>query len=157
MDQFADELLNEERVCDIQLPRLTLRHVLESTEALPKRRSKLAKAMGINFDHLSSKSKEEKNLDADSAVSDDSDRYISRSPTPEDDKSQSSHSGSEAGWHTGRYVSRSPTPGSEGGGSANEDGEDNRYISRSPSPAASDEDGRYISRSASPASSEHGD
>ena len=34
MDEFIDELLHEERVCDIILPRIQKRQVLEETEQL---------------------------------------------------------------------------------------------------------------------------
>ncbi|CDW60716.1 pre mRNA splicing factor 38A [Trichuris trichiura] len=37
MDEFVDRLLREERFCDIQLPRLQKRDVLEETGQLPKR------------------------------------------------------------------------------------------------------------------------
>ncbi|KAH8915887.1 PRP38-domain-containing protein [Atractiella rhizophila] len=45
MDSFIDSLLRSERVCDIQLPRLTQRKVLEETEELEPRTSKLGKAI----------------------------------------------------------------------------------------------------------------
>ncbi|KAG5461732.1 MAG: hypothetical protein BJ554DRAFT_6026 [Olpidium bornovanus] len=41
MDEFIDDLLREERVCDTILPRLTKREVLEETEDLPPRVSVL--------------------------------------------------------------------------------------------------------------------
>ncbi len=37
MDEFIDQLLTEDRVCDIILPRLTKRHVLEELGELPAR------------------------------------------------------------------------------------------------------------------------
>lgn len=40
-DDFIDELLTKDRVCDIILPRLTQRSVLEETEGLPPRKSLL--------------------------------------------------------------------------------------------------------------------
>lgn len=40
-DEFIDDLLTQERVCDIILPRLTQRSVLEETEGLPPRKSLL--------------------------------------------------------------------------------------------------------------------
>lgn len=42
-DEFIDELLTQERVCDIILPRLTQRSVLEETEGLPPRKSLLVR------------------------------------------------------------------------------------------------------------------
>ncbi|XP_071476082.1 pre-mRNA-splicing factor 38A-like [Diadema antillarum] len=41
VDEFIDELLHEERVCDIILPRVQKRHVLEETEQLEPRVSPL--------------------------------------------------------------------------------------------------------------------
>ena len=37
MDEFIDELLHDERVCDIILPRIQKRQVLEETEQLDPR------------------------------------------------------------------------------------------------------------------------
>jgi pre-mRNA-splicing factor 38A len=45
MDEFVDQLLTEERVCDIILPRLAKREVLEETEGLAPRTSVLLNAM----------------------------------------------------------------------------------------------------------------
>ncbi|KAJ3266446.1 hypothetical protein HK104_006111 [Borealophlyctis nickersoniae] len=41
MDEFIDDLLRGERVCDTILPRITQRHVLEDNDELPARRSML--------------------------------------------------------------------------------------------------------------------
>ncbi|CAM0138484.1 Pre-mRNA-splicing factor 38A [Umbelopsis sp. WA50703] len=41
MDEFIDQLLREERVCDTILPRLTKRDILEDVEDLPPRKSVL--------------------------------------------------------------------------------------------------------------------
>ncbi|KAK4053456.1 hypothetical protein OIV83_001623 [Microbotryomycetes sp. JL201] len=147
MDEFADQLLTEERVCEIQLPRLTQRKVLEDTEGLPPRRSKLGRAMGVLEDEGGS--------DDDGAIKsgDESDRerYMSRSPsasrspsplgsgegrkskTPEywteeeaddDDDDKAGRAGKvrrDRSPSGGRFVSRSPSAGSEG-----------RFVSRSP-------------------------
>ncbi|CAE6436563.1 unnamed protein product [Rhizoctonia solani] len=45
MDEFVDQLLTEERVCDIILPRMSKREVLEETEGLAPRTSVLLDAM----------------------------------------------------------------------------------------------------------------
>ena len=37
VDEYIDELLNEERVCDIILPRVQKRYILEETEQLEPR------------------------------------------------------------------------------------------------------------------------
>lgn len=39
MDEFIDELLRNERVCDVMLPRLIARHVLEDNDDLDPRES----------------------------------------------------------------------------------------------------------------------
>ena len=45
MDEFVDQLLTEERVCDLILPRLTKRAVLEENEGLRPRTSQLEDAL----------------------------------------------------------------------------------------------------------------
>lgn len=47
MDEFVDDLLTKERVCDVILPRLTKREVLEDTEGLKKRKSTLVSHAAI--------------------------------------------------------------------------------------------------------------
>ncbi|GAA98551.1 hypothetical protein E5Q_05238 [Mixia osmundae IAM 14324] len=119
IDAFVDSLLTEERVCEIQLPRLTLRRVLEETESLPSRKSQLGKAMAL--DDLSDDEAPRR------SQSDESDRYISRSPTPEEDEVRP------------RYVSRTPTP---------DDDDEDRYISRTrPSSSSSKRQTSLPSRS----------
>lgn len=140
IDEFADELLTEERVCEVILPRLTLRKVLEETEGLERRKSQLAKAMGVDDRALVASDDEDdgeagagqngrKRRRSASRSGSESDRYISRSPTPETDGSKSpprSDEDEEAG-EEGRYISRSPSP--------------DRYISRSPTPEGERIDG----------------
>ena len=141
MDAFADSLLHDERVCEIRLPRLTQRKVLEETEGLAARRSKLGRAMNVLGD-----------ADDDDEVEDEGrERYLSRSPsgsrspspvavdakTPEywtegsqdesEDEGPAARKAKEgsAGSDGGRYISRSPSrDGSE------------RFVSRSPSPGS---------------------
>ena len=54
MDEFVDLLLTEERVCDLILPRLTKRSVLEAKEGLRPRTSRLEDAMlrGLSLIHI---------------------------------------------------------------------------------------------------------
>ena len=111
IDEFIDLLLTEERVCEVQLPRMTLRKVLEESEGLSRRRSKLAKAMGVDLSD---------DEGSDASVRD---RYKSRSP---------SVSGSDG--EKERYLSRSASSDGSRRRSASPDGE--RFVSRSPSPAA---------------------
>ena len=49
MDEFVDHLLRDERYCDIILPRLTKRSVLEETEGLKPRKSLLVRAASLSF------------------------------------------------------------------------------------------------------------
>ncbi|GAA5914466.1 PRP38 family protein [Sporobolomyces salmoneus] len=126
IDQFADELLSEEMVCEIQLPRLTQRKVLEETEGLATRRSKLGKAMGVAVVDKPDQS------DSEEEDEEGRGRYLSRSPTGSrsssyDSVAEARRSRSRSGSRE-RYVSRSPSP--TGGSDAEEGG---RYMSRSPS------------------------
>ncbi|GAA5825335.1 hypothetical protein JCM5353_005624 [Sporobolomyces roseus] len=76
IDQFADDLLSEEMVCEIQLPRLTQRKVLEETEGLAPRRSKLGKAMGVEV-----VDRPEGELSESEEEGEGRGRYLSRSPS----------------------------------------------------------------------------
>lgn len=59
MDEFIDGLLREERVCDIQLPRLQKRHVLEENNELEHRVS-LVEAEDLDFDDDDEEEEEDK-------------------------------------------------------------------------------------------------
>ncbi|WWD18478.1 hypothetical protein CI109_102930 [Kwoniella shandongensis] len=129
-DEFIDDLLTKDRVCDIILPRLTQRGVLEETEGLPPRKSLL----------------DEEALERDQMDDDDEERsdglprkrprLSSSSQTPPSSpdirgrrRSRSASSGSDS--DRDRYISRSPSrSGSEGGEVGDTRG---RYISKSPS------------------------
>ena len=126
IDEFVDQLLNEERVCDIILPRLPKRAVLEENGELAPRQSRL-------LDALEGKDKEDRS------------RGRSRSRSRSRDSSRSSRTG-------GSDRSRSPGEGIWTPPAA--DGEDDsRNGSRSPSPTRSaspvGSDGRFRSRSRS--------
>lgn len=166
IDEFADRLLTEERVCEIQLPRLTQRKVLEETEGLPPRRSKLGRAMGV-LDRGTTTGGVGGDAEDGAAGSDDedegrSDRYLSRSPsaspspepeggndkTPEywtegsEDEDEQDVATTSAGAKVTTTARRRNSEGSQ---------EEGRYISRSPSPNGSDA-GRFVSRSPTPGS-----
>ncbi|PSR90575.1 hypothetical protein PHLCEN_2v4868 [Hermanssonia centrifuga] len=101
MDDFVDSLLHEERVCDIILPRITKRDVLEDNGEIGPRKSRLLDAM-------------EGKVEKDRSRSPSGSRSQSRSRSPSRGRGVSrSKSGppSDAG---SRYVSRSPS-GSRGG------------------------------------------
>lgn len=163
MDEFVDQLLVGESVCEIQLPRLTQRKVLEETEGLAPRRSKLGKALGVM--------QVEGGDGSDVGGGDDSadeegggrGRYLSRSPSaspspsPSGDERADRKEGSPEYWteasedeaQDSRRRRRRKRPvvveRGEEEGSDNDDEDAGRYISRSPSPAGSD--GRFVSRS----------
>lgn len=127
IDEYADQLLNEERVCDIQLPRLTQRRILEEVEGLGKRRSKLGLAIGMGAD-----SDEE----SEGYQSDD---VQGRGHTDSEEEDDDGVEGDQ------RYISRSPTPASD-----DDQPSRPRFVSRSPSPAEEEDSGRYVSRSPTP-------
>jgi pre-mRNA-splicing factor 38A len=109
IDEFVDQLLNEERVCDIILPRIPKREVLEENGELTPRQSRLLDAM---------EGKDE----------DDASRGRSRSRSRDSNRSSSSPIGTS---------DRSRSRG-EGIRTPSADDEDySRKGSRSPSPARS--------------------
>ncbi|KAI5119104.1 hypothetical protein M0805_004874 [Coniferiporia weirii] len=113
MDEFVDQLLTEERVCDIILPRITKRGVLEENVELGPRKSLLLDAMEGRAERERSRSRS-RSKSADR--SDRSDRSRSRGVdgvvngvvNGRDSRSpdRRSASVSDAG---SRYVSRSPS------------------------------------------------
>jgi len=142
MDEFVDQLLTEERVCEVQLPRLTQRKVLEETEGLAPRRSKLGKAMGV--------------LDDGGDGSDDEDgegrgRYLSRSPSGSRSPSPEGEAEKTPEYWTEGSEDEEEQPAAAARGRARSrsaEGSEGRYVSRSPS-AGSDAGGRFVSRSPS--------
>lgn len=97
MDEFIDQLLTEERVCDTILPRLTRRDVLEDIEGLAPRKSALLDAMdGVRQpsrsrspSQSSSRSgsrtrsrSRSRSLSLSLPADSDADRYVSRTPSP---------------------------------------------------------------------------
>ncbi|XP_067026326.1 pre-mRNA-splicing factor 38A-like [Acropora muricata] len=73
MDEFIDELLREERACDVILPRIQKRQVLESSNQLEPRRSLL----DDDLEEMESDSEEEEERQSPSRR-----RSRSRSPSP---------------------------------------------------------------------------
>lgn len=138
IDEFADQLLAEERVCDIQLPRLTQRRVLEENEGLPRRVSKLGKAIGM--DRLAGSDEESDAEEPERArgAESDSDRYISRSPTPISEEEQDQDQGAHRTGNAAAAAKSRDSPASDS----------DRYVSRSPTPP--EDEGRYVSRSPTP-------
>ncbi|KAJ7043343.1 PRP38 family-domain-containing protein [Mycena alexandri] len=97
MDEFIDQLLTEERVCDIILPRLTKRSTLEENGEIGPRQSRLLDALEGKSEHGSARSR---------SGSRSRSRSRSHSPRGARSLSHSSRTPSDAG---GRYVSRSPS------------------------------------------------
>ncbi|KAI0736906.1 PRP38-domain-containing protein [Fomitopsis betulina] len=139
IDEFVDNLLVEERVCDIILPRLTKRDVLEDNGELGPRKSRLLDAMEGKNQHDSRRS-----------------RSQSRSPSHSPDRRSRTRSGSR-----GRRPSkegslspgaRSPSPTGSRSPSRSRSGSKSPYRSRSrsisPDRAIGDSP-RYRSRSRS--------
>lgn len=155
IDEFIDDLLTKERVCELILPRLTKRDVLEDTEGLAPRSSKLEDAMMEKNDSFSgNESSESDNFEwkvrarrvekarkirqeieaqeaARGAVLKDNEQI-------EDEDSDDYYPSQEASDTSERFVSRSPSPGSDTG-----------YISRSPSRTPEPQEDGYVSRSPS--------
>ena len=113
IDEFVDQLLNEERVCDIILPRLPKRTVLEENGELAPRQSHLLDAM---------EGKDEEDTRSRSRSSSRSSRRSSRTRTPDRGGSPS-----QARGESRQGSSSSPSPSR----SASPRGSDGRFRSRS--------------------------
>jgi pre-mRNA-splicing factor 38A len=101
MDEFVDQLLTEERVCDIILPRLAKRQVLEENGEIGPRKSQLLDALE-GKDHGSEGRQSRSSRSSSRSGSQDASRSRSRGRS----LSRSDRTPSEAG---SRYVSRSPS------------------------------------------------
>jgi len=125
MDEFVDQLLNEERVCDIILPRIPKRTVLEENGELAPRQSSLLDAM---------EAKDEEG----------SRRGRSRSGSRNSSRSSRSGRAGKSDLSRSRSPRRPPSA---------DEGDDSRHGSRSPSPTRSaspvGSDGRFRSHSRS--------
>ncbi|KAM0788490.1 hypothetical protein ACM66B_001622 [Microbotryomycetes sp. NB124-2] len=150
MDEFADQLLTEERVCEIQLPRLTQRKVLEDTEGLAPRRSKLGKAMGVLDD---GDEEDQDRYESNEEDGSDRERYMSRSPSasrsPSPLGSGSARKSKTPEYWTEEEASDVDERTKEGEGQRKSRRRDRspsgeRFVSRSPSAGS---EGRYVSRS----------
>ncbi|RDX45417.1 PRP38-domain-containing protein [Lentinus brumalis] len=105
MDEFVDQLLNEERVCDLILPRITKRDVLEDLGEIGPRKSRLLDAMEGKSEHGSERSRS-RSRSSDRSRSPGGAASKSRSPSrsPSRGRSPGSRSPSPTG---SRYISRS--------------------------------------------------
>ncbi|THU99154.1 PRP38-domain-containing protein [Dendrothele bispora CBS 962.96] len=96
IDEFADSLLSEERVCDIIMPRLPKRQVLEENGDIGPRKSRLLDALEGRSDTGSDRARSRSRSQS---------RSVSRSRNSSQDRGRS-RSASPAG---SRYVSPSPS------------------------------------------------
>jgi len=103
IDEFAYELMTEERVCDIILPRLQKRQILEENGEIGPRKSRLLAAMEDESDDGSTRG-----------------RSRSRSPDTSPSSGSASRSRSRSPSDASRYVSRSPTRSPSPGKSEND-------------------------------------
>ncbi|KII88877.1 hypothetical protein PLICRDRAFT_110016 [Plicaturopsis crispa FD-325 SS-3] len=101
MDEFVNELLTEERVCDTILPRLIKRDVLEENGEIGPRVSRLLDAMEGKSEHGSDRSRSRSRSQSSRGS-----KSPSRSRSRARSLTRSSKTPSEAG---SRYVSRSPS------------------------------------------------
>ncbi|KAI0928211.1 hypothetical protein AcW1_005526 [Taiwanofungus camphoratus] len=133
IDEFVDNLLVEERVCDIILPRLTRRDVLEDNGEIGPRKSRLLDAMDGKSEHGSERSRS-------TDRSRNKARSRSRSRGRSASRVRSASEGRSRSPSRGRSLSRvdrtaSPT--------------DSKYVSRSPSRSRSGSGSPFRSRSRS--------
>ncbi|KIO26239.1 hypothetical protein M407DRAFT_243800 [Tulasnella calospora MUT 4182] len=124
MDEFVDQLLTEERVCDIILPRLTKREVLEETEGLAPRSSALLKAMEQSGSEDEGQARERKRRSSSRSSR-------SRSSSRVSGAGSVRRSRSASGSDRGRYVSRSPSRSRSRSRGSSPTGSAARYRSRS--------------------------
>jgi len=126
MDEFIDELLREERVCDVQLPRLQKRHVLEENEQIEPRISMLEDDM----DDLESDDDDEDDMKEDTPPPPPPPQRRPGSPERRRHRSRSPEQTRRSRRSKSRSRSRSPGGGGVGGGASGH----RRRRSRSASP-----------------------
>jgi pre-mRNA-splicing factor 38A len=120
IDEFVDRLLNEDRVCDIILPRIPKRAVLEENGELTQRQSRLLNAIEGKDEEDTrpshSRSSSRSSRSAEASMSDQS-----------NGRSRSVRAASTDGKDDSRYVSQSPVASR----SASPIGSEGRFRSRS--------------------------
>ena len=90
MDKFVDQLLTEERICDIILPRMVKRGVLEENGDIGPRKSRLLDALEGKSDHGSERGSRSSSRSTSRTRS--GSRYLSRSPSRSQSPLYRSHS-----------------------------------------------------------------
>lgn len=136
-DEFIDQLLTEERVCDVILPRLTKREVLEDTEGLAPRQSLLVSDV-LPYVSLPCEAKTDRSVLLKQEEQDDEDqarrkrRRFSKSPdrrsnSPSDllakeDPDDEDYDAYDTGSRRGRSISRTPSADYASAGYISRDG-----------------------------------
>jgi pre-mRNA-splicing factor 38A len=143
MDEFVDALLTEERVCDIILPRLTKREVLEETEGLPERVSSLLDAME------GSGSEDEEGNKKPRRVVQPRRPLVNDSGDDREDEGEMEEGEMDGSVGRGRSKSKSRSRSRSGSAGGSPEPEGERYISRSPSESKSRSASPYRSKSRS--------
>ncbi|CAO1637741.1 unnamed protein product [Sympodiomycopsis kandeliae] len=143
MDEFIDDLLTKERVCDIILPRMTKRAVLEDTLELIPRVSSLEDALMGQYGSGSGSGSDASSAEEEEGENKRRWRRKLQKRKLARDKIQNRHE---------KEVKQQGEGEEEDGYVSQEDSDSQRYVSRSPSRSASpaNREGRYISRSPSP-------
>ncbi|KAI0646771.1 PRP38 family-domain-containing protein [Trametes meyenii] len=117
MDEYVDQLLTEERVCDLILPRITKRDVLEDLGDIGPRKSRLLDAMEGKSEHGSDRSRS-RSRSTDRSAGSRSPSAHSRIPSRSHSRGRSANHGSKSPSSPGsRYVSRSRSHSRSGSGS----------------------------------------
>ncbi|KAI8145978.1 PRP38 family-domain-containing protein [Fennellomyces sp. T-0311] len=127
MDEFIDQLLHEDRVCDVILPRLVSRHIMEENDELEPRVS------GLEGDLESDMDDDERGRNRSRS------RSRSRSPSGSSSRSRSRSESSDRGRSEKRRSDRRRSPSSSR----------SRSVSRSPDRRSHHRRHRYRSRSSS--------
>ncbi|KAI0085412.1 PRP38 family-domain-containing protein [Irpex rosettiformis] len=132
MDEYVDSLLHDERVCDIIMPRITKREVLEDLGEIGPRKSRLLDAMEGKSEHMRSRSGSRSSRTSRSGSRN---KSRSRSGSPGSRSRSASRAFSSVG---SRYVSRSPSrsrsgspPSGQSRSASLSNGHSSRFRSRS--------------------------
>ncbi|KAI7848403.1 PRP38 family-domain-containing protein [Circinella umbellata] len=145
MDEFIDQLLREERVCDVILPRLASRYVLEENDELEPRVSGLEGDLESDLDekedqeesrgrHSRSRSESRSRSRSPSSSRSPSPRRRRRSPSSSSDRSPSPHRRRRRSPSSDKYRSPSPRRRDRSRDRSHRDDRRRRRYSPSPSP-----------------------
>jgi pre-mRNA-splicing factor 38A len=152
MDEFIDQLLTEERVCELILPRLTRRDVLEEVEGLVPRISKLEDAMltsSLNENGMDQDS-DSNSDDSTKAEREEKQKRVQRALKVRQTRIEEEERRArilESAKSTTRVKEESISQ-DEFGSQEEDNSDQERYVSRSPSRSGSEKNG-YQSRSPS--------